>query len=88
MKVSFDKVMLSEVYVSENGAQYGTFVSEDGTFKIAARGGSFDLEGLPRLEAMSLRCLLKGRLGQFGQTLEAVDLSVQLLNKPAPAAKS
>ena len=81
MKASFHKVMVSEVYVAEeSGTQYGTFISEDGTFKIAACKGTFDIEALPCLEAMKMQCSLKGRLFQGGQSLEVVDMSVQLLN--------
>ncbi len=81
MKISFEKVMVSEVYIAEEtGSQYGTFISEDGTFKLSARKGTFDLAGLPRLEAMKLQGSLKGRLSQFGQGLEIVDMSVQMLN--------
>ncbi len=87
MKVSFDKVLVSEVYIAEEtGTQYGTFISENGTFKIAARKGTFDIEALPRLEAMRMQCSLKGRLSQYGQGLEAVDMSVQLLKAKKPAS--
>lgn len=82
MKATFDKVFVTEVFTSEgSGIQYGTFQSEEGTFKLSSPEGGFDLAGLPRLEPIRVQCNLRGHIFQgSGQSLEVVAMTVQLLS--------
>ena len=81
MKIVIDKAIVSEVFVSEErGTQYGTLQCENGTFKLSARKGGFNLAGLPRMEPMRVQGELRGRIFQNGQSLEVIDMTVDLLN--------
>ena len=84
MKVKFEKVLVTEVYISEkSGAQYATFQSEHGTFKFSSPQGGYDLAKLPRIEPMKVSANVEGRVFQEGGlVLSVVDMQAELLNKP------
>ncbi len=81
MKVTIEKALVTDVFTSDKtGIQYATIQTENGTFKLSARKGGYDLNKLPRIEPMSMRATLHGRVFQEGgQALEVVDLVVDML---------
>jgi len=86
MKINFDKVILTEVFTSEqSGTQFATFHSEEGTFKLSSRKGGVDLAKLPRMEPMKAQGVLRGRLYQGGQSLEVIEMSAELVNSKKSA---
>lgn len=86
MQINFERVILTEVYKSEqSGTQFATFHSEQGTFKISSRAGGVDLEKLPRMEPLKAKGVLRGRLFQNGQSLEVIEMSAELANSKKSA---
>lgn len=84
MKIQFDKVLVTEVFISDkSGAQYATFMSENGTFKFSAPKDGYDLAKLPRIEPLKVSATVEGRVFQEGGlVLSVVDMQAELLNKP------
>ena len=84
MKISFDKVLVTDVYISDkSGAQYATFMSENGAFKLSAPKDGVDLAKLPRIEPLKVSANVEGRIFQEGGlVLSVVDLQAELINKP------
>jgi hypothetical protein len=81
MKVTIEKALITDVFTSEEtGIQYATVQTENGTFKLSAGKGSYDLNKLPRIEPMKINATLHGRVFPGGgQALEVVDLAVDML---------
>ncbi len=82
MKVTIEKALVTDVFTSDKtGAQYATIQTENGTFKLSARKGGYDLNKLPRIEPMKISATLHGRVFlEGGQSLEIVDLAVDMLD--------
>ena len=63
MKVTIEKALVTDVFTSDKtGTQFATVQTENGTFKLSARKGGYDLNKLPRIEPMSMRATLHGRI--------------------------
>jgi hypothetical protein len=86
MKIVLERAVLGEVFVSEtSGGQFATLTAASGTFKLSAPKGGFDFTKLPQIEPMKIQADLRGRIYQNAQSLEVVDMSVDLIYKPKAA---